>query len=398
MFRRDIKNFAVKAVASKHHVDMYSDISDAAKASTAYPVPENIRISEIKTASYKLSWDKISDAVSYKIYRLKGDTYELVVNVSGNSYIIGNLSQGQIDNYKITAVYKNGSKNEESDYSHEITAATTPAKVKNLKAVPSAKSVKLTWDQVANADYYNVYLTENGQYTLLGGAVDGSFEAEGLKPGNTYEFSVRAYIEITDSTVKGSITSLKAHTKPSKVTSVKVSDAKTNAHTLTWTAAEGANYYHIYRYSSADAKYVLVAKTDKLTYTFTDLSAGKTYSYKIKSLYMKSGTQLSISDYSSVFKFATTPTKVTELKSSSQTTTSVTLTWKKVSGTTHYQVSVYDSAKGEFVTYGTTESNSVTIKNLSSKSSVKVKVRAVRVVGEKKYYGYYSSTVTVKTK
>jgi hypothetical protein len=99
-----------------------------------------------------------------------------------------------------------------------------------------------------------------------------------------------------------------------------------------------------------------------------------------------------------VFKFATTPAKVTELKSSSQTTNSVSLTWKKVSGATHYQISVYDSAKGEYVTYGTSESNSVTIKNRTSKSTTKVKVRAVRVVGEKKYYGYYSSVLSVKTK
>ena len=391
-------SFAVKAVGSKNHVDMYSELSDVAKATTTYSVPENIKVSEIKTASYKLSWDKIPDAVSYKIYRLENNSYKLLVNIAGNNYIVGNLSQGQVNTYKITAVYKDGSKKAESDYSSEITAATTPAKVKNFKATAGSESVSLTWDKIAGVDYYNIYHTENGEYTFLGSTSQNTFEAENLTPGATYEFSVRAYIEITDSTVKGSIASVKVHTKPMKVTSVKVSDAKTISHTLTWSKAKGATNYHIYRYSSADQKYVLVAKTSNLTYTFEDLSAGKTYSYKIKAVYSKSGTELSVSDFSAVYKFASTPQKVTELKASSVTANSVKLTWKKVSGATHYQVSVYDNAQGKFVTYGTSESNSITVKGLTSKTNLKVKVRAVRVVGEKNYYGYYSSTLTVKTK
>ena len=239
---------------------------------------------------------------------------------------------------------------------------------------------------------------ENSEYTYLGIASDGSFTAENLTPGKTYEFVVRAYIEITDTTVKGNTASVKVTTKPDKVTSVKVSNLDNYGHTLTWSKANGANYYHIYRYSSADGKYVLVAKTDKLTYTFSDLSAGKTYSYKIKSVYTKGDTQMTISDFSAVFKFATTPKKVTNLKASSVGTASVNLTWSKSSGATYYQVSVYDSAQGKYIVYGTAETNSITVKKLKSKSTLKVKVRAVRTVGNKKYYGNYSSVLSVKTK
>ena len=391
-------SFAVKAVAAKNNLTYYSQISDTAKANTTYPVPENVRVSEVKSASYKLSWNKIPEAVSYKVYRLKGDSYELLANVSGNSYTVGNLTMGQTDSYKITAVYKDGNKKPQSDYSREIIASTTPDKVKNLKGTATENKAQLTWDTVANADYYNVYLSENNEYTYLGIATDGSFTAESLTPGKTYEFVVRAYIEITDSTVKGNTASVKISTKPEKVTSVKVSGTKTDSHTLTWSKAKGASHYHIYRYSSAEGKYILVAKTDKLTYNFTGLSAGKTYSYKIKSVYMKGSTQMSISAFSAAFKFATTPKKVAGLKASSVGSTSVKLTWNKVSGTTHYQVSVYDSAKGKYVTYANAQTNSVTVKNLKSKSTLKVKVRAVRVVGEKKYYGYYSSVLSVKTK
>lgn len=391
-------SFAVKAVVAKNNVDMYSDISDVAKATTTYSVPENIKVSEIRTASYKLTWDKIPDAVNYKIYRLKGDKYTTLATVSTNSYIIGNLSLGQTDKYKITAVYKEGAKKAESAFSAEIIASTLPAQVKNLKADVGTDSAKLTWSEVTNADYYNVYRFEDDDYVYLATVAGESYEVSGLQPGAGYEFAVRAYIRITDSDVKGNATNLKVITKPEKVTSVKVSDAKTDSHTLSWSKTKGANYYHIYRYSSAEGKYVVVAKTNKLTYTFTGLSAGKTYSYKIKAVYMKNNAQQSISDFSAVYKFATTPAKVTELKSSSVTTSSFKLTWKKVSGATHYQVSVYDKDQSKYVTYSTTDTNSVTIKKLSSKSTTKVKVRAVRAVGQKNYYGFYSSTLSVKTK
>ena len=390
--------FAVKAVASRNYVDIYSDISDSAKATTTYTVPENIRVSEIKAASYKLSWDKIADALNYKVYRLENGSYKHLVSVTGNSYIIGNLSQGKVDSYKITAVYKDGSKNAESDFSGEITASTTPGKVKSLKATAYTDRVALTWTEVAGADYYNVYLTEDGDYTFLGSASEGAFEATDLECGVTYEFSVRAYIEITNSTVKGNTVSLKVTTKPEKVTGVKVSNATAYGHTISWSQAQGANYYHIYRYSSAEGKYVAVAKTQALSYSFEDLSAGKTYGYKIKAVCMQNGSELSAGDFSAVYKFATTPAKVTELKSKSVTASSVSLSWKKVSGATLYQIAVYDAAKGKYVVYGTSDTNSATVKNLPSKTTAKFKVRAVRVVNEKKYYGYYSSVLSVKTK
>ena len=393
-----VYSFAVKAVATKNNVNVYSELSDIAKATTTYSVPENLKVSEVKSASYKLSWDKIPDAVSYKVYRLNGDKYEVLVNVTGNSYIVGSLSTGQIDTYKVTAVYKDGSKKEESDYSSEIMAATTPAKVKNLKATVGTDNIKLSWSAVTNADYYNVYLTENGEYTFLGKATGGSYSAKDLEPGKTYEFTVRAYIEITGSTVKGSTVSLSATTKPTKVASIKVSNATTDGHTISWTKSQGATYYHIYRYSSAEGKYVVVAKTDELSYTFADLSAGKTYGYKIKAVYRKSGVDMSVSDFSAIYKFSTTPAKTTELKASSVTSNSFKLTWKKVSGATYYQIAVYDKDRSEYVIYDTADTNSVTIKNLPAKSTAKVKVRAVRVVAEKNYYGYYSSVLSVKTK
>ena len=89
---------------------------------------------------------------------------------------------------------------------------------------------------------------------------------------------------------------------------------------------------------------------------------------------------------------------MTNLKSSAITDKSFSLSWTKVSGATYYQVSIYSKSKGKYVTYDTVEGNKITLANRKSGNTYKVKVRAVRVVGDDTYYGAYSSVLSVKTK
>jgi beta-N-acetylglucosaminidase/fibronectin type 3 domain-containing protein len=390
--------FAVKAMAVKNGKTVYSDFSEPAGAMTDYPIPENIKVTDVRSASYKLSWTAIPDAISYKVYKLKDDSYELIATVTTNSYHVGGLTFGQIDTYKITAVYKSGSQKAESSYSAEVIASTTPAKVKDFKATAYTQTVKFEWSEVENADSYNIYILENDQYVLVGTSTGTSHKVTGLTEGREYEFYIRAYIKLSYSTIKGSMTSVKAVTKPAKVEKITVSNVTTTSHKLSWQSAAGANYYYVYRYSSSGGKYEIIGKTSKLSYEVTGLSAGKSYSYKVKGVYMKNSKELSAGTASSAFKFATNPVQVTKLKASAVESKSFDLSWSKVSGATYYEVSIYSSSKGKYVTYGTSDSTSITFENRKSKTTYKVKVRAVRVVGDDLYYGAYSAVLSVKTK
>ena len=390
--------FAVKAVGVKNGKTVYSDFSEPAGAMTDYPVPENIKVTDVKSASYKLSWTKIADAVSYKVYRLQDEGYELVANVDNNFYHIGGLNYGQIDTYKITAVYKSGSQNVESAYSSEVIASTVPAKVKDFTATAYTQSVKFTWSAVENADSYNIYLLEDGQYVLVGTSTGTSHKVTGLAEGSEYEFYIRAYIKLSSSTIKGSMTSVSAVTKPAVVSELSVSDVTTSSHKISWPETAGANYYYVYRYSSTAKKYQLIGKTDSLSYSFTGLSSGKTYAYKVKGVYMKDGKEITAGTASTAFKFSTNPVQVTSLKASAVASKTFDLSWKKVTGATYYEVSIYSSSKGKYVTYNTADTNSITLTNRKAATTYKVRVRAVRVVGEDKYYGAYSAVLSVKTK
>lgn len=375
-----------------------SEKSNLVTVTTAYSVPTKFTLSGVTASSYKLSWTKISQAKSYNVYIKSGNSFVKKTNVTTNSFTSSKLTSGQVDTYKVSAVYLVNGKTVESDLSQETYGATTPQKVKNLTVTPYTQSAKLTWSAVTGATHYDVYIYNEGEYVLKSTVTTTSCKLTGLSYGVTYKFAVRARIKLSSGTAYGSKVSVSQTLKPAKVTSVTVSSVTTTRQKVSWSAAKGANYYYIYRYSSSKGKYVKVASTSAKSYTFTGLSAGKTYGYIIYSVVMKDGKELSIGDKSSAYKFATLPSKVTSLKSTSVSSSKVALSWTKVSGATKYQVYYYSKALGKYVLAGTTDKNTYTVKGLSSKTSYSFKVRAVRTVNSKNYYGAYSSVISVKTK
>ncbi len=375
-----------------------SEMSDAVNVTTAYSAPEDFTLSSVTASSYKLIWESIDEADSYNVYRKNGSKYVKIASGKNNYYSVSGLSYGAVDYYKVSAVYKVSKKTVESELSEEIGATTLPDKVKNFTASPSTTSVTLKWDKVKNADCYNVYIYEDGKYNLQKTVTDTTYKLTGLRQGATYKLTVRAYIRLNTGTRKGGMTSVTATLKPSKVSKITLSSVTDKTQKISWPAAVGANYYYVYRYNSSSKKYEQVAKTSSRSYTFSGLTAGKTYSYKVMSAVVKDGKALSKGSYSSVYKFSTDPAKVTGLKSTSATTSKIALSWNKVSGATYYEISYYSKENGSYVLAGTSEKNSFTMTGLSKKTQYKFKVRAIRTVGEKDYTGYNSSVISVKTK
>ncbi len=375
-----------------------SDYSDPVRVTTDYAVPDKFKLSSIKSTSYKLSWEEIDEAVSYNIYRKKGNVYEELASVKTNSYTAGGLSYGETDGYKVSAVYKVGKKEIESELSAEVKCATLPSKVKNLTATVYTQTAKLKWDSVKNATHYEVFIYEDGEYVLMDTVSTAASKLTGLREGAKYKFAVRAITKLEAGTAKGSRAAVTKYMKPAKVTKVTLTSTTTSKQTISWSAAVGANYYYIYRYSSKSGSYVKVGETSSRSYSFSSLSAGKTYSYRVYSAVVKDGKELVKGDKSATYKFSTNPAKVSSLKSTSVTSSKVALSWGKVSAATCYEVLYYSKSLGTYVLAGTTEKNSFTVKSLSGKTDYKFKVRAIRTVNGSDYMGEYSSAISVKTK
>ena len=141
-----------------------------------------------------------------------------------------------------------------------------------------------------------------------------------------------------------------------------------------------------------------VAELKKPSYKVTVLKAGTTYKFKIKTVKLSDGKAL-CTNTSEVFSFTTKPAKVGALKASSVKKTNLTLSWDKVTGAEKYQIYKYDGGKKKYVRVATVDGKTkYKVKGLKAGTSYKFKVRALKTLNGKKYYGGYSSVYTFKTK
>jgi len=95
--------------------------------------------------------------------------------------------------------------------------------------------------------------------------------------------------------------------------------------------------------------------------------------------------------------FYIVPKKVTGLKASKQTTSTITLSWSKATGASGYQLQKYNSSKKKWETVLTANKTSYKISKLKSGTSYKYRVRAYKTIGKDKKYGDYI-TITTATK
>ncbi len=387
----------ITAIAKDNGKTYTSPFSEKLTVKTAVPVPTGFGSSSATSSSYKISWDAVENAVSYNVYQKKGSSYTKIASTKTNSYDVKDLSAGKKNYYKVTTVIKIGSTSYESSQSKGFSAATLPSKVSSITVTPSATSAKISWKATPGATRYRVYVYSDskGEYVSKATTEGTSCTVKSLIAGKNYKFAVRAYIDVTGSYVYGSLGTATAMTLPCTVSSVSVSSVKTTSHTLKWSKASKANYYYIYRYSSS--AYKLIGETSKTSFSVTGLSSGKTYKYKIVSAILSNGKCVAKGAESAVYKFTTLPAKVSSLKGTS-TSSSITLSWGKVTGATGYEIYYYDSDAGAYFVAGTVDTNSFTIKKLSSGLTYKFKVKAIREVSGTVYKGTASSAVSVKTK
>ena len=159
--------------------------------------PTSITSSVLSSSSIKLDWDNIEGATSYKIYRSTGGDYSLVGTVTTNTFTNTGLSSNINYSYKISSVNIAG----EGEQSEQINSIIQPPSAPiNVKAESyTASSIKITWDNVAGANLYKVYLIEyhqvaGGYYSEIATVTTNEYIHTGLVAGygRKYEYVVRA--------------------------------------------------------------------------------------------------------------------------------------------------------------------------------------------------------------
>lgn len=139
-----------------------------------------------------------------------------------------------------------------------------------------------------------------------------------------------------------------------------------------------------------------ILNTLKLTKTNIEINKGETIYFCVEAAdnwYSPSQVNYKIS-----VSFIANPGKVTGLKVSSNNTTSLKLSWKKVDGATGYKIYRYDTSTKKYVAVATTKSTSYTVKKLKAGTSYKFKVKAYKKSYNSTAWGSSSSILTTATK
>ena len=255
----------------------------------AQPVPEVVFGHSAASGKPMLTWNAVSGATSYKVYRATSQkgTYSLLGTVTATSYTNTGAKAGVTYYYKVKAVNSAG----ESAYSNVVSGRAT---VTTLTMGHSASSGKpqLTWKAVSGAASYRVYraTAKNGAYSVINTTKALTYTNVGAALGTTYYYKVEAL----NASGKSMGFSAIVEGKVAPVLAVGYSGVSGKPQ-LTWKAVPGATEYQVYRSTQQNSGYAKINTTTSTSYVNTGAKAGTTYYYRIVAV---KGT--AVSDFSNI--------------------------------------------------------------------------------------------------
>lgn len=318
-----------------------------------------------------VSWNGADGAKNYELWRATvsssgsvGKFSKIKTFGSGTaSYEDKNVTSGQSYAYALYSLDGNVKSVSSAQAISTFLTAPTISKLANAYG-----GVSVTWKAVKGATSYNVYRKYSGDksWTKLKNvsASKLSYLDSGVKNNEKVYYAVTAVAGKSTSTyvAKGLV-----YFAAPKLT-VGNSDSGVS---LSWDKISGSKSYYVYRKSADGKSWGRIATVTKTSYTDTNVSAGKTYTYTIRAYNGSVFSGYNTSGWS--VKRLTTP-KLTKIENKSN---GVKITWGKVSGANSYYVYRKQSGDKSWTKLATVTSTTYTDKKAVSGSSYYYTVKAV---------------------
>lgn len=367
------------------------------------PVPSAPSLESAKSASYtsiKLTWEKVSGADGYYVYRKgSGGSWERIREVkSGTALTDKGLECGTTYTYTVRAYRLVKGNKVLGNYSKTGISGKPVPSAPSLKSAVSQsyRSIKLTWSKVDEADGYYVYRKESGgSWERIKEVKSGtSLKDTDLTCGTTYTYTVKAYRIVKNKKITGNYSKAGISGKPVPAAPV-LKSAKGKSYTsikLTWEKVSGASGYYVYHKFSGGSwdRVKRITSGSTTTYTDTGLESGTAYTYTVKA-YRTVGDTKVVGKYDKTGIDAETLTlEATSASIAVNSDTRILVKWKRCDDVDGYQVWRSTTADSGYTLVKSTENLKYLDTSLVKGMTYYYKVRSYKVIGSSTAYGAWS--------
>lgn len=306
------------------------------------------------TTHVYMDWTSVSGASHYRVYRATsaGGTKTAISSwQSGLNYSDSSATPGVAYYYFVTAaVDSSGSR--ESGYSSYDTGwrALSPPSYVGATDGGYTDKVVVDWTSASGASHYRVFraTSAGGTKSAISSWQTGlSFNDTTATPGVDYYYFVKSAVDSAgsrESDYSGYDSGWRALSPPSSISATDWT--YTVKIRITWSATTGANYYRVYRATSAGGTKTAVGGwTSSTSFDDTSASPAQTYYYWLTSATTSGGARESdYSTYDTGVRALPAPTGVAATDGTY--TDKVRVTWNSQTGATHYCVYRSDAPDG----------------------------------------------------
>lgn len=264
------------------------NISVSADITVIMPNVTGLTFAKVTQNAVKISWNEHIEADYYEVYTLNTATGKkaLAAKTANTSYIFKNLTPGQKLICYTAAVRAYNGMTVKSGYGSAVYTCARPLPVVKAKATAvTSDSVKLYWSKAEGADEYFIYVynAKKGTYSYLLKTAGTSVTVSKLSANTVYTFAVtskalagKQYVSAT------SFPTVKIKTAPASVAKFTAKKTGSGKAALAWSKSAGAAGYQIYRYDPKTKTYIGVKATTANSLTVSKLTAGQTYTFRIR--------------------------------------------------------------------------------------------------------------------
>ena len=242
----------------------------------------------------KITWDKVSDADGYILYRKQsGDTeYKVLKKISGasaGSYIDKSVVSGRTYYYRVAA-YSGDRESTLSEYVKKTFVGTT----KISSAVNSEKGIVLTWKRINGATKYEIYrkISRSNTFhkvkTITSGSIVQWTDTKATANGKTYQY----YIVASKGSVRGANSASVKNVFVTRPVIGKLTEKAGAKLLLQWKRNSAANGYQIQYGTNSNmsgTQNVYVNDNKTVSMTFSSLKKGRKYYVRIRTYKIVSG-------------------------------------------------------------------------------------------------------------